>query len=373
MKDRASIWARAGATALIGAGVGLAVWWNHDVDAQTEVDGTASASRAVEVADVEVDAVRRPQIYHGVVRPAQRALLSFTEGGRLEARPAEIGDVVEAGQVLAALDRRGYRNAVRAAQASERELALRSEQLSRDRSRSERLRTDGVTTLAQLEQVESGHDRVSAMQVAARANLAESQRRSAEAVLRAPFGGVVTDVMVEPGELVAAGQPILRVAGSDGHEVVLQVHAELAGAVATGDAIRLLATGLEAEDPLARRPLEGTVRSAVAAAAGLEGLFPVVVDVAPDPALRAGLGVEAELLGPAREALRVPLSAILDPSGRRPFVWRVVDGRADRAWVRIGRLDEGRVEVLGGLEPGDRVVVRGHTRLLPGDQVELVQ
>ncbi len=370
---RTQTWTRAGAVGLMAAGVGVAILWTATrsrVDAQTEAPATPARPGPVEVATVAATEARSRQVYHGVVRPSRRAVLAFTEAGRLQARPAAIGDAVEAGQALAALDRRGYGNAVRAARASAEELSLREAQLTRDRARAAELRRAGVTTEAQLEAVESGHARVDAMQAAARAELAESRRRRDEAVLRAPFAGVVTDVMVEPGELVSPGQPILRIAGRDGHEVVLQVHAELAGALAPGDSLELTASGLEAEDPLARRRLRGVVRSAVASATGLEGLFPVVVDVAPDPALRAGLGVEAELRGPPRAALRVPLSAILDPSGRRPFVWRVQGGLAERAWVRVGRLDEGQVEILEGLTDGDRVVLRGHLRLLPGDPVE---
>ena len=364
-----SVLTRLGGVAVVALGVAVALWWSR-VDAQT---GGPSEERAsvppLEVMTVEPTETRSAQVYHGVVQPRRRALLSFTDGGRLDARPAEIGDRVEPGQVLARLDGRGYRNALSAARANDRELALRSEQLARDRERSERLRREGVTTDSTLEQVSSGYDRVMAMRAAARANLAESQRRRGEAVLRAPFAGVVTDVLVEPGELVQPGQPILRLAGDGGHEVVLQVHAELARGLRPGTELALSAVGLEAEDPLARRPLRGTLRSVVTESAGLEGLFPVVVDVAPDEALRAGLGVEAQLFGEPHAALRVPLAAILDPSGRRPFVWKVVDGRAERAWLRLGRLSDGWVEVLEGLEEGDRVVVRGHTRLLPGDAV----
>ncbi|MEZ4370784.1 MAG: efflux RND transporter periplasmic adaptor subunit [Polyangiaceae bacterium] len=219
------------------------------------------------------------------------------------------------------------------------------------------------------EQVATSSRRVTALERAARANLAESSRRRGETYLRAPFAGVVTDVLVQAGEFVQPSQPVLRIAGQAGHEVILQVPAELADALREGTAVSLAAVGLEERDPLARQAMTGRIRAVVADSTGLDGFFPVAIDISPNAALRAGIGVDVRLPEPTRTAIQVPLGAILDPSGYKPFVWKEVGGHAERAWVRLGALVGDQVEILEGLHDGDRIVVRGHTQLLPGDDV----
>lgn len=365
----AKTWARLGGWSLVALGLGLGAWLaRRDARADDEAATGAVPSMRVELETVGIAAVRSRHVAHGVTRPTDRAMLSFAEGGRVVARPIQVGQRVRAGEVVARLDPAPYRNAVRAASASRRELELRSEQLGRDRDRAERLAHEGVTTDARLEEAVSGYDRVEALHAAASAQLRESQRRSREGVLRAPFDGVVTDALVEVGELVSPGQPLVRLAGEGGQEVLLEVPAELAGGLIVGASVAMRAVGYEADDPLARTPLEGTIRSVADRAASVSGLYPVIIDVT-TPSARAGLAVEVALDGIEHDVLQVPLSAVLDPSGSRPFVWRARDGRAERAWIRLGRLDADRVEVREGLAVGDRVVVRGLHRLLEGDEL----
>ncbi len=345
--------------------VALLMFSRRDVRA-TE---TVLAERPAEVVLLRVDPTleRREHVFHGVVRTTRRAMLSFTEGGRVVSRPARVGDHVAAGDLLARLDPTPYRNSVRASHATRRELDLQREQLARDRDRAARLAGGGVTTQVRLEQAQSGLERVDAMREAASASVSESRRRTREGMLRAPFDGVITDVMVEPGELVSAGQPVLRLAGADGRELPLEVPVAVAEDLSAGDEVVMRVVGVRAGDPLASRPLVGHVRSVASDAASVSGLFAVIVDI--ETPTRAGLGVEARLRGPEREALRLPLGAVLDPSGQRPFVWTVVDDHAVRAWLRLGRLQGDDVEVLEGLDAGETVVVRGHQRLLEGDLV----
>jgi len=353
---------------VVALGIVAGVWLSRREEAQA-TDESPPAERAAEVVRLTVEPTveRREHVFHSVVRTTERAVLSFVDGGRVVARPARVGDRVSAGDLLAQLDPTPYRNSVRASAATRRELDLRSEQLARDRDRAARLAGNGVTTTARLEQAENGFDRVQAMRVAARAQVSESRRRRREGVLRAPFDGVVTDVLAEPGELVAPGQPVVRLAGVGGREVQLDVPVAVAAHLRAGDEVRMRAVGIDAGDPLARLALVGHVRAVTSDAASIGGLFPVIVDI--ETPTRAGLGVEARLQGPPHEALRVPLGAVLDPSGRRPFVWTVVDQHAVRAWLRLGRLDGENVEVSDGLEAGAVVVIRGHQRLLEGDRV----
>jgi RND family efflux transporter MFP subunit len=365
---RATTMGRLAAVAAIGL-VGGAVWAGAQAPAHTAAVEEAPSATTVVTERVEAQPRARVERLQGVARLRDRATLSFQVGGRLARRAVDVGDRVEAGAVLAGLDARAYRNAVAAARAGLAEVEAQRGQVVRDQARASRLTRDGVSTAAALERADTGLERVAAMERAAGVQLRESRRQAAEATLRAPFAGVVTAVFAEVGELVQPGQPVVRLAGPGGLEVLVEATPEMATRLAPGDAVTVRAVGVESDDPLADVLAEGRVRSVVADAVGLGGLHPVMVDLPDDGRLRAGLGLEIGLRAEGASVPTVPLEAIVDPSGRRPFAWKVVDGRVERAWLRLGGLLDGRAEVREGLVVGDAIVTQGQARLLEGDAV----
>jgi len=314
----------------------------------------------------------REVVLHGVVRAASERALGFEVGGRLQARPVEVGDQVERGALLGRLDGRGPRHAVVAAEATLAELDARRAQTERDAARVARLRAEGVASAAELEQTRSGVERLEASQRAAEAQLRESRRRRGETVLHAPCDGVVTAVLAEPGAVVGPGTPVLLL--SCASEV--EVHASLPAtmlAVSSGDPVRV------------ELPARGEVRDATVSvrsvAAGPDGLFPIRVAL-PGEVAAPGEGAILRLRIEGAPALRVPIGAVVDPAGARPFVWRVQRGAAERVPVEVHGLHEGEVTLaplspedrddevaLAGLAAGDEVVVRGQRPLLEGDAV----
>lgn len=327
---------------------------------------TPAPIRLETVAPTEVRPVHQA---HGVLHAGDAAMVAFLEGGRLAERPVEVGQRVGAGDVVARLDDPGTRNAVRGARASVSELEERLAQLERDRARSAALAREGVTTSEELERVESGLARTRSALEGARAQLGETQRRRAETVVRAPFSGVVTDVLAEPGELLGPGQPVIRLVGEGGLEVVVRVTADLASELEPGAAVPIRVALGDPANPLARETVEGRIVS-VAGASALGGMHPVRIALERTEGVAAGQGVVVELAGAPRELATVPLAAVQDPSGTHPFVWVDEDGAAARAAVRLGALHGDRVVVLEGLGAGASIVVAGHTRLLPGDALE---
>jgi multidrug efflux pump subunit AcrA (membrane-fusion protein) len=104
------------------------------------------------------------------------------------------------------------------------------------------------------------------------------------------------------------------------------------------------------------------------------GLFPVeVVLESGELGLRPGLTVELLLPVSGRTSLSVPLAAILDPGTGQPRVFRVLDGRVEPVFVKVGRLQGSQVEVFGPLQEGEQVVITSLGSLTPGQQVEILQ
>ena len=331
----------------------------------------ANAPPRVEVSVVREASAEETLVLHGTVRAADRANLAFAVGGRLLQRPVEVGERIEAGQVLARVDARPFRNAASAARAQIAELDAQAAQLRRDEERVAAREASGAASTADVEQTRTGTARLDASRDATRAQLAEARRQVGAAVLRAPYAGVVRAVFAEPGAVVAPGTPVLALAGEGG----LEVEAEVPEA-----ALSWLREGLAAsvEIPATGTRAEGTVL-ALARAAGPSGLFPLRLRLEGMEAF-PGQGALLRFARSGVPELRVPLGAVVDPSGDAPELWRIVEGsppRVERVAVAVRGLRdaEGAPEVALPrslpLAAGDRVVLRGQRPLLDGDAVRL--
>ncbi len=325
----------------------------------------ATPRHRVVLAAVEETRVQRTVRFAAVTRARHRAVLSFAVPARVTVRPVEEGDTVAAGQVLARLDDREYRHAVDAARAVVAELRARHNQSRRDLRRAEELAAVNVATAAALEQAGAKAAALSSSLEAARARLSEARRLLAETVLKAPFGGTVTGLHIEPGEWAAPGQPAIELAGDGPVELKVEVPESIVTHLQAGQAVSVL---LPFSD---REPVAGQI-STVAKAAISEGrLFPVKIDLSPGPGVRAGLTAQVQFDLATDPVLTVPLAAVVNPGASQPSVFVYRDGIVHRRLVQLGRLAASRVIVRGTLAAGERVVVTGQSQLADGDTVEV--
>jgi RND family efflux transporter MFP subunit len=345
---------------LLGAAIAIAAWPD---DAAAPVVARSQATAVEVVAVAPGDATRRV-VLTGVVRPADRAELSFAVPGRLERRPVEVGDRVTAGRVLASLDRRQAELASRAAASALEETEARLAQAGNDLARVRRLAAVDAATAEEVERVETAYRVLAAGRQAAAAGLDEARRQLAETELVAPFAGVVTAVGLEPGEWAAPGAAVVEVAGGDNLEVEVAAPETVLAALELGAAVTV-------HLPLAGVAVGGRIASFAAAARAGDGLFPLVVELDPAPGVVAGAAAEAVLDRSAAGGLAVPVEAVLNPGSSRPSVFAVRDGVAHRVDVRLGDLAGDRVMVAADLAVGDEVVVSGHTQLADLDRVEV--
>ncbi len=348
--------------------------WRSDNNSAPEPDVAGARVGAsplprhlIRTAKVVVSRQRRPWQFYGVTRSRERATLSFTVGGRLQARPVEVGMHVKPGQVVARLDSDPLIHSRQSTAASLRELDARLAQKQRDRERTLALFERDVVPLSEYEAERSAVEALSASREATRAQLSEATRIVGEAVLRSDFAGEVVAVFLEPGEYAPPGAPVVAISGSAGLEVRVDVPEAAVGA---------LREGLDAE---VRLPLlnddtfHGRVSSIGNAAPERGGLFPVLVSLEQSDGLRPGLTAEILVVTEGREVTSVPVSAIVDPSGAHPHVLLAKRGRVHEVPVRLSTVDGDRVVVSGKLGNADRVVVAGHQYLLDGDAVTVLE
>jgi RND family efflux transporter MFP subunit len=322
------------------------------------------AARTVEVEVAQMRSHSRQALFHGLTKPSDHTVLAFTVPGRMQARPVEVGSRVKRGDLIARLDAKPLRNARDAAKAQLAEVEARAAQLRREQERARGLLEAGAATEQQVEQANTGANAVDASKFAADVNVRETKRQLGETVLRAPFDGEVTAILAEADQVVGAGTPVVQLTGRDRVEVELQVPLWVASALDVDAEVEVESPGFDLQ-------LRGTVVRVGSHTAGVGHLFPVVVDVstAAGTEVPSGLPVEVRFSVGRAEKVAVPLHALLDPSGARPYVFVVEDDVVRRAFVTPAGFSGGDVLLAEGLEPGASVVVQGFSHLLEGDPV----
>jgi RND family efflux transporter MFP subunit len=186
-----------------------------------------------------------------------------------------------------------------------------------------------------------------------RAELAMALQHLEDAVLKAPFVGIIQETHVAPGSYVTVGQPVVALVRVDPLRFRAGIPERSAVGVDVGQPITLKLEGqlqpIQARISRISPALDITSRSLIIEA-DLENS---------DGKLRTGLFAEAEILVDAdQQTLAVPASSIISFGGVEK-VWTVVDGKAAPRQIRTGRRDNKLVEVLSGLEPGEFVVSNG--------------
>ncbi len=353
--------ARPAGIVLLGLLTALAAGCGDSPDAAPLAVERAVPVRVATVAqEAEAEALR----FAGTVRARQRASLTFQVGGVLRSREVELGQPVEAGQVLARLYNPELEPARDAGRARVQELEAQSRQAERDLQRAEQLHARGVVSASEAEQIRARLEALQAGVGSARAAARQTAQLQGESALRAPFAGHIEAVLAEPGEFVGAGQPVFRLAAAGGLEVEVRVPAAMLAGLQTGSPV-------EVWNSLDGRSLEGRVLEVGRGALPGTALYPLVVGLDAEAA-RTGDAVEVGLVGSARPGPAVPLSAIMR-SASGLSVFQVTGNHARRVPVTVRQM-RGEYAVLGdtALQPGDQVVYAGLTRLADRDPVELL-
>jgi RND family efflux transporter MFP subunit len=350
---------------LAGA-AGLAAAWLAACGAGPGADQDAvfpPRSIPVRVAEVGRSELRPGLRLPGVVRAADRARPAFLHAGQLAERFVARGDRVVAGQRLATLQNPALGPALTAAEARVRELDAQLVQLDADLVRARELHERKLASAEGLDRAQAQRDAAREARAQALAQATEARDQLADAVLRAPFAAIVSDLLVEPGDFVPAGQPVLVLSGDAGLEVEIRLPEGLAGRLGTGQPVevRAVATGASTT---------GRIRELGIAHAGMPA--PAVIALPDAKGWEPGTSVHVSFADPGQPALRVPLAAILDPGTGQTRVFRVVDGRAMLTVVTAGRLVGTEVEVAGALTAGDQVVIAGQQQLLDGEAVRIL-
>jgi HlyD family secretion protein len=349
---------------------------------------------AISVARVAAMRLSDRVIASGLVAAVEEVQVApLIEGQPVEDLRADVGDVVEAGQVLAVLSRStldlqrteamaslaAARAGIAQGEAQLIEAEAAEAEARRVAERTRLLREQGTAPQAQLDTAVANATSAAARVMVAKQGLesARAQLALAEARLenvdlqlsrtevRAPVAGKITARNAKLGAIAtAAGQPMF-VMIRDG---ALELRADVAEAdllrLQPGMSASLRAVGMQT-------PLTGSLRLVEPSIDPVTRLGRARIEIDDEADLRAGMFVEAEILVAEREGLAVPLSAIGTSSGKT-VVLRVVDGLVEQVAVTTGIRDGGMVEIIDGLAAGDLVVAKAGAFVRAGDRVNPV-
>ena len=298
---------------------------------------------AVRVGRVAFELVTRPVTATGTLGPKEEVPLSFKVGGVIAKLRVDEGQSVRAGDTLALLDLSEIDAAVVRARSA-------ADKAERDLTRAQRLYGDSVATLEQAQNAATGRD-------VARAELETATFNRRYAIIVAPASGVILKRSAEPGELVQAGIPILKL-GSHARGVVVRA------GLADRDVVRVRLgdRAMVQFDAFPDRTFEGTVTELAGASDPMTGTYDVEVTIPAASWLASGLVGRVEIRPAATHPVAlIPIESLLEADGSHATVFAVsADGRrAERHSVTIAFLTGDRVAVTSGLEGVTTVVTDG--------------
>ncbi|MEO7245916.1 MAG: efflux RND transporter periplasmic adaptor subunit, partial [Rubrivivax sp.] len=268
--------------------------------------------RSVRTVVVEAGTAQGSREYAAEVRARTEARLGFRVGGKLQQRRVDAGQTVRAGDLLAVLDPQDLRLAQDAARAGLEAARVAADQASADLERYRGLRAQGFISEAELQRRETSARSAEAQLDQAQAQAGLQRNQTAYTRLTAPTDGVVTGVDAEPGAVLSAGTPVLRLALAGPRDVVFAVPETEVGAlralVGRAGSVQVRLWGQSGSVPAAVREVAGAADAATRT-------FQIKADLGPAAAELGRTAVVTLALPPTPGVIRLPLSALREGEG----------------------------------------------------------
>ncbi len=313
----------------------------------------------------------------GTVRAVQSAQLASQVMGTITRVNVHEGDSVRRGEVLITIDGAQPHAALQSAnaglQASNQAIAAAKADYALAESTMKRYQTlydkqsvspqEYDEVKARVEAAKARLDAAQAGSAQARASVSESATAMGFTRIRAPFNGLVTAKLADPGAMAAPGVPLLVVEDPSRFRLEANVDESQIGIVKLGTSVPVII------DSLGGQEISGKVVQIVPAADPASRTFTVKIDLPANPRIRSGLFGRARFPQGEREAIMVPQAALLH-RGQLDALYVVgKDEIASLRYVTVGRPSGNEIEVLSGLDGGERVVAPAPDRDLAGKKV----
>jgi RND family efflux transporter MFP subunit len=314
------------------------------------------------------DAEPSTRSFAGTVAARAQSDLGFRVSGKVVERFVDAGESVRRGQRLMRIDATDLELAADAQEEAVDAARARVRQAEEAVDGYRDLRDSGKVSDSEYDAMKAGRDAAEAALEAAedQADIARNSSRYTELV--ADADGVVVETLAEPGQVVAAGQAVVRLADGGPREAVIQLPETLRPDIGSAGRAELFGTG-KVTGRATLRQLSGAADRITRT---FEARYVLEGDVADAP---LGSTVTIDISqddGAPQEGLRVPLAAVLD-AGKGPGVWIVSGSVPKVSWrpVTIERVDDDSMYVSGAIAKGDLVVALGAHLMRNGQRVRV--
>lgn len=288
----------------------------------------------------------------GQVAAVYQATLSSRIQGTIDKLLAREGTQVSKGQILVELDNRDVRA----------DLARASAEVENAKAQLDRMRALYDRDAVSKQEMENATRTYKVAEASRKAVLAQLSYT----VVKAPFDGVITEKKVEAGELASPGQPLLRMEDPRQLRLEATVAEGDLRSVSRGDRIPIVI------DALAPQGLIGVVSQILPAGDPQTHTFLVKVDLPPTPGLKSGMFGRLRLDKGTSKTILLPASALIE-RGELTSVFVVGSDQIARLrWIKAGRRFDNQVEILSGMNVGERVLLDG-ARGVDGAAVHIVE
>lgn len=344
-------------------------------------EGPGARIITVDVATAEKGTIRERLLLTGALKPKEQVDVTPKSTGRVEKIHVHVGDVVNAGDLIAELERDELEQQVRRAEAAievaRAALAQRKAEMANAATmlaRAEQLRQEGLISPQDYEMQKTQAD-----VVRSQVNLSEAQLRQSEAELKelrirfdqtliyAPIHGQVALRYVDVGALMGPTTPLVRVVNLRTMVTAANVPERDVGKLRVGNAAQVRVDAFGSQVFSGRVARIAPVLDAATRSGSIEIEIPN-----PGSLLKAEMFARVELdLATTRDATLIPREALVY-RGTQPGVYLVKESRPEFRAIETGLTEEGKVEVLANLEPGTEIVGQGSTMIGEGDQIRFL-
>lgn len=307
--------------------------------------------------------------FTGTVAARVQSDLGFRVAGKVLERLVDTGQAVKRGQPLMRIDPVDLKLAANAQQEVVAAARARARQAAEDEARYRDLRGTGAISASAYDQIKAAADAAKAQLSAAEAQADVARNASRYAELLADADGIVMETLTEPGQVVNAGQTVVRLAHAGRREAVIQLPETLRPAIGSAGQATLFGKEGVAVPAKLRQLSDAADRLTRT----FEARYVLEGELASAP-----LGATVTIRLPeghssVQDGLQVPISALFD-AGKGPGVWVVNGEPAKVSWqpVAIQRVDDDSARIAGQIKQGDRIVALGAHLLREGEQVRVV-
>jgi RND family efflux transporter MFP subunit len=333
-------------------------------------------TRIVESKQVQMPATLQAT---GTLHSRETATLSAQVMGRVQQVLVHEGESVRAGQTLIILDDATLKSAseqaasaVKAAENQQIAAQINAELAASTLARYQQLQAQKSVSPQELDEVtrraEAANAQVEALR--AQANAMKAQQSGARAMLGytrifAPFAGVITARMADPGALASPGVPLIQIDCAGPLQLQTTVAESVIASVRTGMKLNISIDGTLGSDP------QGTLSQIVPAADPSSHSFLVKIDLPPSKELRSGMYATAEIPTGTMQAILVPRSAIVVRGSLACAYALGSDNTAQLRYITLGAARGDMVEILSGIAPNERLVDDPGDQNLAGKRIEV--